>query len=214
MRVPVRPAICVLLLAAASQGDASPADGKPESGLGPVPRAERSPSDDESEESRLREAARVEGLGGAATVSLARWLLSHSRFDEALPFLSQSCGARKDEWGCAAAAAVHVARGEWAPARRIAAEYLERACFESDRLRTVTLLESPALAITAGQGLVRLAPTDQMSYLLLAAAQHLSGLEEPAARTIEEGRRNRRTNVKLLESVRWGAVRSAPAPAP
>ncbi len=212
--MPVRPAICVLLLAAASQGGASPADGKTESGLGPVPRAERSPSDDESEESRLREAARVEGLGGAATVSLARWLLSHSRFDEALPFLSQSCGARKDEWGCAAAAAVHVARGEWAPARRIAAEYLERACFESDRLRTVTLLESPALAITAGQGLVRLAPTDQMSYLLLAAAQHLSGLEEPAARTIEEGRRNRRTNVKLLESVRWGAVRSAPAPAP
>ncbi len=214
MKLPLRPAICVVLLAAAFRGGASPADGKPGSGLGPVSRAERPPSDDESEASRLREAARIEGLGGPATVTLARWLLSHSRFDEALPFLSHSCGARRDEWSCAAAATVHVARGEWVPARRIAAEYVERACFESDRLRTVTLLESPALAVTAGEGLVRLAPTDQMSYLLLAAAQHLSGLEEQAARTIAEGRRNRRTNVKLLESVRWGAVRSAPEPAP
>lgn len=126
MRLPVRPAICVVLLAAASQGGASLADGKPGSELGPVSRAERSPSDDESEEARLREAARVEGLGGPATVSLARWLLSHSRFDEALSFLSQSCGARRDEWSCAAAAAVHVARGECGIALRDGLSRLRR----------------------------------------------------------------------------------------
>lgn len=155
-------------------------------------------------EKALRDALARDGGTGPVADLLGKWLFSRSRFQEALPLLRESCEAGHEEKVCAAAAATLISREDWSAAARVAEGYLRKACEESDRLRTVALLgKEPRAAVLAGESLRRNARDDEMSYLVLAAAQRLAGLEGDASRTIEDGLGKAR-NVRLLRSVGWG----------
>lgn len=157
---------------------------------------------DEEVERRLRQAMGADDETRHVTNLLGWWLFSRERCEESLPFLERSCAARGQEKACAASSAMRVALGNWEAAERIATSYLARACTESDRLRAVTLLGTPDLAITAGEGLVRLAQDDEMSYLVLAAARHRAGDDEAASRALADGA-SRARRVRGLKLVRW-----------
>lgn len=157
---------------------------------------------DKEVESRLRQAVIHEDKSRHESNLLGWWLFSRERCEEALPFLERACLARRQEKACAATTAMHVALGNWEAARRIASTYLDAACSESDRLRAVTLLGTPRLAVSAGEGLVRIAQDDEMSYLVLAAAWHRVGDDAAASRALAEGTSKAR-RVRVLKVVRW-----------
>lgn len=157
---------------------------------------------EEEVERRLRQAMSTDDETKHVTNLLGWWLFSRERCEEALPFLELSCAARRQERACAASSAMHLALGNWEAAQRIASNYVARACVESDRLRAVTLLGTPKVAATAGEGLVRLAQDDEMSYLVLAAAWHRAGDESAASRALADGTSKSR-RVRVLKLVRW-----------
>lgn len=160
---------------------------------------------DEEVERRLRQAVIHEDESRHESNVLGWWLFSRERCEEALPFLERSCLARRQEMACAATTSMHLALGNWEAARRIASAYLEGACSESDRLRAVTLLGMPRLAVSAGEGLVRLAQDDEMSYLVLAAAWHRVGDDAAASQALAEGSSKAR-RAGVLKIVRWSGT--------
>lgn len=202
---PVRGLFLLLVLLEASAGagaSAPPASGSLPTDLVDLSDIPASAGRDEEVERRLRQAVVSDDDTRYATNILGWWLFSRDRSEEARPFLERSCVSRRLEKACAAASAIYLALGDWEAAMGIASRHTANACVESDRLRAVTLLGTPRVAVTAGEGLVRLAQDDEMSYLVLAAAWHRAGDEAAASRVLADGAAKAR-RVRVLKLVRW-----------
>ncbi|MHB8798983.1 MAG: hypothetical protein ACYDBY_11030 [Thermoanaerobaculia bacterium] len=137
-----------------------------------------------------------------------RWLFLRNRPIEAYPFLEEGCLTSKDERTCAATAAIALALGHWADARRVAVAALEvggcRAF--SERLWVTRLIADDAvMAVTAAEGLLRNEGGREMSHILLAAAMHRSGREEEAQAVLDRARSVLERPL-LLDLIRWGAT--------
>lgn len=133
-------------------------------------------------------------------------LFSEGRVDEALPFLEEQCRVNVDESACAAASGIYLSRLLWPEAFDVAATYERNACRQSDRLSAILLLKGTCeLGREAGEGVVRLRPDHEMSYLILAAAHLRCGDPKSARELIQRALprvRSRRLLERLLEGCR------------
>lgn len=131
------------------------------------------------------------------------WLFLQGRTGDAYGHLVRACRSLKGESLCTAAAATDLAAGRWHDAVSIAAVFPETACYRSNRLWVLKHLETDSKrAVERAKGLIREEPLHEVSYLLLAAAYHLSHDDQRAAEQLRIGRQ-RASRIILLNQVAW-----------
>lgn len=171
--------------------------------VGPNPKRER------EVDAALRQGVREHPGDADFEYEIGAWLFYVKRVDEAFPYLSRVCEKTGSEKACAAASGTSVARGRWSEAERLASRFTETACAKSDRLWVLkNLLRDTKGSVTRTEGLLRVEPEHEMTYLLRAASLELTGDHVGAGRAIDEGRVKARA-VILLDAVTWSG-RTAP----
>jgi hypothetical protein len=154
-------------------------------------------------EKLLREATEEHKDDPSYSGVFGSWLFFHGRLPEAYPLLARACHEMKEEGYCAAAGGIDVAAGRWDQAASMATVFPETTCNRSNRLWVLKYVaRDPKRAVERAQGLLREEPTHELSFLLLAASQHLAGDDASAREELGRGRATAKI-VILLKQVSW-----------